>query len=498
MRLIIHTAGATAFSNPVAYKVRVDDKEVEICASLTVPPLAYKLSKEDRVKVLILLPHSMVSRYDNTGRGSGEESSGGEIRLEEWLERATNGIVDIFLRNVREKVKVCSLGGGELHEESKALKDLLERAVDVRLIQVKGAFSIKGIRIEFEGDPAHTFVEVYRWLEEQVYGINDREFEIYVDTSQGWNYLTVSALLAALAFSDVVNSLASWGRGPRITVSMESTEPYMRGVSKECVKGGTQSKGSNQDGSRSQEKGHGYGNKERYKPSSSERSFNPIAHQNNAVQERGIPLGMFELDSMYLIYRVLKDISEISSGNVVDLERVASTWSYLEEYEESASEYRITVMKAFLRLRRALCAFASNNLPYLYWSLRRLNEVKRELAEVHKRLKNDLENGDYMKFSLVHPKEGKGEGGENVRGTVNFLVRYRRPPIMYPLVHTMLRISEVLLPLYDENYLEGEMPLGHVTGGVYQLYLKRGMNLNLAVIENELRIDDQGNSEDTR
>jgi len=433
MKALIHVAGGTVLEGKVApYRT----ERGLICSSSTLVPVAHSIGEKlEEIKTLVLLPQSLIV-YAESLEDVGQLPEGDDPNeLEEWLQRASLRLGDLFKERLRTGTSWLEGGGGENPIEG--------MEIEGRVVQVKGTFSFLGSpaegsgrgskrirrKIRFDGNISHVFVEVYRFLDSGNFD------SIHMDLSQGWNHLTVAAYLGA----------ASYALTSGIELELHATEPFIPDVMAECP--------------------------------------NLNLSQKLPPVERGIEpsnegFGLQRPSELVLVQEMMADISSITSSSrpMISLERLKALHGLIRrEFEGYGCDLREgwkVLVRSMARLRRASCAYGSVILPYLHMAILELREISRDLECVTENLRRRLESNEYVLNFNLQP-------GEVIKVIYNLL-----PPLSFPLGRAMLKAIRELNRILPECSNLGEMPLSMVDS-LCESYGKAGLHTNRALLINE-------------
>ncbi|MDK2463926.1 MAG: hypothetical protein QI223_04010, partial [Candidatus Korarchaeota archaeon] len=360
---------------------------------LATAPLLAELLKDvepQDVRLVLLAPHSLIPVCDNWR----ELLSAGDLRsLTEGIARGAAEFVLESLSRVAE-----DLGEGDVVAER--LRRLLEDSPDgepgwlrVAVVQVRGSFPLGGPRegpvLEFDGDPTHAFVEVYRILKEIH---RDRRISgICVDLSHGWNFLSVLAYLGAAAFRDAYL--------PDLRLEVKSSEPYTALASPSV-----QGKGSDRGGNR------------RRLPS--------------GEGEGKYALGLIDVEPAADTLRLVRDAAAVRAipHRSLSFEAMLSAYEAATEELGLLPEAARCLVKSAALLRKVSCGLHLGIIPYLHWSLTLLGDSLPYLRRVVDEVEGLFGGSVYLEANLA---EGR--------------VSYRKkPPLTYVLLDVLVRLLEEL------------------------------------------------------
>ena len=453
---IIHTAGSTVFQRSQAmYSVLVGGRTARICASSSLVPLFLRegMGKGgDDTDVLVIVPHTLITYLPSEG---GDVGSAVRSKTEKLLER--------FKSSLLETIEAPEGEGIDIDIED--LKTSLDSSLRIRVVQARGNFIMRhdgeSLILRFNGRFSHAFTQVFHFLTSGNY---DRAV---IDISQGWNHLTFSSYLGALAYREMARD---------IEVELMTTEPFTKTV-KTC--GGS---------------GENPGKRDDPNPRSSERGSSVEGESKRASQGPRYELGLIGLEDVQLAYEALAKIRRLTSSQeaMIGVDEVVEIMNLLaEEFsiysslkERAWSGEFENLVSSLLRLRRAACALRTTNLTYLHHALIKLKDPVMCLSSLVDKL---------MGFS--QPNE-KGldlfirEFGVEKSGEGTFDINYRfRPPLSLPISQAIVRESNKLLKALTRLDRPSEMTLTFLDA-VHELYNSElGMIPNAILIEHELLMD---------
>ncbi len=447
--VIVHVAGDTLLrGSKKLYEIGGRGKDsILLRASSTVLPASIEalISGKidlDKLKIIVLLPHSLITHAKRLGRlpKYGEEVS-------DWILTATHELMVEFPRLLIGDIEGYD---EELIEDFK--RGLGDSAIVVRVVQVRGTFTLPleggaSVRLKFEnGGPSHIFAEVYRSLKD----LGDVE-RIVFDLSQGWNHLTVMAYMGALAYAEVnqvdmipLTSMPVFVPSGRSSVpkSYSSSDP-------QHVKGFAEG------------------------------------------QTDELPLNFMDVGETYVIHRLVVMISKLLTHSRLSLDLVEEIWRDVikKEFDRYGNlDKGKELIRSLIRLRKVSCALDTTMLTYLHHTLRSFSDSLPSVREILYYLEGRMERGDYVKHLRPDP-ETFGEDVEEI------VVEYElEPPLSYPLADSIssfaLKIGiDSLMPYLKEAHTS--LRFGYE---MRSLYRTLGMHPNEILITRELAmVDEHGN-----
>lgn len=438
--VVVHVAGDTLLrGSRWRYSVS-PDPPCTLEASSTAVPVAVKAALTGRLdldgsKLLVIVPHSLVT----FGAKVGHPPSVG-IDVLEWIDGATSDLLEKFPALLGEvNTEGCSLD---------SLSRLLERvrkkeALVMRVVQVRGTFSMQveeaggDVRLSFSnGEPSHTFVEVYRSL------LSMNADRIVLDMSQGWNHLTLMAYMGVLAYAET--------RGTGVEVIPMTSMPVSVRIPRKSKAGG------------------------------------------DVEAPPPPPADIVGVGEAYTVYNLMRTISGIAAARgEFSPQLLVDVWQILEREfsrygERSTSEGSRKVMKALIDLRKASCALGTAILPYIHLSLRRLSDDVERLREVIRDLDGMMDGEEFLKVRESEPSK-------IVEGSISLSYELGSP-LSYTLMSVIESLADRLELTGLQEFLTRDFVSLRFAKKVGDLFFKLGMKPNGILIYKEISlIDEQGN-----
>ncbi|GEM_PF-6631081 len=381
---IISVVGDYRVYLPVQYRIkREGGGENLVCSRFSFLPIVkseYERGKD--VKLAVLIPHSLIQ----------------SISSEKPLLVADDRCMRReLLRDYERAIKE------DLERNGRGMADKVE--ILPRVVQVRGSFSAPfpsgtGIQIlTFDGDPSHTFVEVFRLLKR----LGDPG-DIFFDLSIGWNHLTVSAL-----FGVMVYSMMKWGEESERRIHIFTSQPILGNTP--VIKCGEQARGSSRP---------------RYRSPPSLTSA-----------------ALFQIDEIMKVYDLIRRLTVFKEAvfktqtvsDIVDLYREKIHGELVDIFGEKGEEYARLLLRLLLQIRKVLCALESHIIPYVHFTLEELSYLIPKAEELREELARRIDSGEFIEPKDMRITELPGENLVHIE--VDYGER-GRSPLSYVLLEAVL------------------------------------------------------------
>ena len=452
--------------------------------------------------LILIVPHSLLATgidhigltWDelNTDRMWGEEQFNGFIV--EKLSQLVDRIKGIIRGENGEIARVDPEADTSNEKLEKALSltiKLIRRATSgekprrfaVVLVQSIGSFPVPYRResteesitygsLTLRGSALDPFTRVYLALKDMWIRGGRGELTIHFDVSSGMNIVTVSALLGARAFSIVHGA----------TLKIYNTDPYIPEIAAHCLGPAVEVK---------------------------ERSFHSVGAP---------PLGITEIDELMSTMRLVEEISSIPKGGAWDLslEEARSLMedigqelgSFMEGQGEGSTDGWMKLIEALLgHVRRLSCGLRNTAVTYIHRELSNLIDPVRKVygrkglyitlrEKLKQRMYLDCRDDGLRVFS--GPPEKLKEGGIALTyawGTGPTFILLDAIASLATDIYSDIDLLEEStdFPIRGEFHpkiLEGRGVTPDFLLSLADFYLRKGLNLNLVFMLDELEFDD--------